>query len=93
MGSYMAIHNHLFLLHVCCSHLSMLVAGKREYNHKALHEKCQALKNLEKGISNKDLAAKYGVPKNTSSTWIKNKERLLDSPEKGSRIKQQKLRS
>ena len=29
---------------VCCSHLNMLVAGKRKYNHKALREKCQALK-------------------------------------------------
>jgi len=41
----------------------MLVAGKRKYNHKSLREKCQALKDLEKGMSNKDVAAKYNVPK------------------------------
>ena len=25
-------------------------------------------------MSNKDLAAKYGVPKNTLSTWVEKKE-------------------
>ena len=54
----------------------MLVAGKRKYNHKTLREKCQVLKDLEKGMSNKDVAAKYGVTKNTLSTWVKNKEKL-----------------
>ena len=40
----------------------MFVAGKRKYNHKTLLEKCQALKDLQEGMS--DIAAKYGVPKN-----------------------------
>ena len=57
----------------CCSHLNMLVAGKRKYNYKTLREKCQALKDLEKGMSNKDVTAEYGVPKKTLSTWVKNK--------------------
>ena len=70
----------------------MLVAGKRKYNYKLFREICQALKDLEKGMSSKDVAAKYGVPKNTLSTWVKNKEKLLlDSLEKGSNIKRQKL--
>ena len=71
----------------------MLVAGKRKYNHKSLREKCQALKDLEKGMSNKDVAAKYNVPKTTLSTWVKNKEKLLDSLEKGTNVKRQKLRT
>ena len=33
-------------------------------------EKCKALKDLENGMSNKDIAAKYGVPRNTVSTQI-----------------------
>ena len=44
-------------------------------------------------MSNKDVAAKYNVPKNTLSTWVKNKEKLLDSLEKGTNVKQQKLRT
>ena len=46
----------------------MLVAGKRKYTHKTLCEKCQVLKDLEKPVSKKDIAAKYNVPKNTLST-------------------------
>ena len=42
-------------------------------------------------MSNKDVAAKYGVQKNTLSTWVKNKEKILDCPEKESNIKRQKL--
>ena len=46
---------------------------KRQLSVKSLGEKCQTLKELEKGLSNKDVAEKYGVPKNSISTWIKNK--------------------
>ena len=46
----------------------MFVAGKQKYTHKTVREKYQALKDLEKGESNKDLAAKYNVPKNILST-------------------------
>ena len=55
----------------------MVVAGKRKYTRKALREKYQALKDLEKGEGSKNLAAKDNVPKNTLLTWVKNKEKLL----------------
>ena len=71
----------------------MLVAEKRKYNHKILREKCRALKDLEKRESNKDVAAKYNVPKNTLSTWVKNKEKRFDALEKGTNVKRQKLKS
>ena len=71
----------------------MLVAGKQKYTHKTLREKCQALKDLEKRESNKDVAAKYNVPKNTLSTWVKNKEKRFDALEKGTYVKRQKLKS
>lgn len=51
------------------------------------------LKDLEKGMSNKDVPAEYRVPKNTWSNWVKNKEKLLDSLGKGSNIKRQRLRT
>ena len=47
---------------------------KRKFSVKTLIDKCNALRDIEKGISNKDVAVKYGVPKNTISTWVKNKE-------------------
>ena len=36
---------------------------KRKRNVKSLGEKCQALKGLEGGLSNKEIAKKYGVCK------------------------------
>ena len=70
----------------------MLIARKRKYNHKTLLEKCQSLKYLEKEMSNKDVVARYSVPRNTLSTWVKNQEKLSDSLGKGINIKRQKLR-
>ena len=57
-----------------------------------LNEKCRALKDIEKGLSNKDAALKYGVPPNTISTWIKNKEKYLKALENNCSSKKQKLR-
>ena len=69
----------------------MLVAQKRKHVHKTLQGKCQAVKHIEKGFPNKDVATKYGVPKNTISTWIKNKDKILSSLEKGQNVKRRKL--
>ena len=59
-----------------------MVPIKRRLNNKPIGVKCKALKDLEKGMTNKDVAAKYGVPKNTLSTWVKNKHKLTTSVEK-----------
>ena len=69
------------------------MAGKGKYTHKTLREKCQTLKDLEKGESSKDVAGKYNVPKNTLSTWVKNKEKHFDALKKGTNFKRQKLKS
>ena len=70
----------LFSLYVVVLFIfKILVTGKRKCTHRTLREKCQAVKDLEKGESNKDVAAKYNVPKNTLSTWVKNKEKLFDA--------------
>ena len=71
----------------------MLIAQKRKYVYETLRKKCQSLNDLEKGLSNKDVAAKYGVPKNTLSTWVKSKEKLFAALEKGHNVKRQKLRT
>ena len=71
----------------------ILVTGKRKCTHRTLHEKCQAVKDLEKGESNKNVAAKYNVPKNTLSTQVKNKEKLFDSQKKGTIVKRHELKS
>ena len=66
---------------------------KRTLNNKSLVEKCKALKDLENGMTNKDVAVKYGVPKNTVSTWTKNKEKwLLSLEKKGMNSKRKNMR-
>ena len=40
------------------------------------------MKDLENELSNKGVAAKYDVPWNTISTWVKNKQKLTASLEK-----------
>ena len=67
------------------------MAVKRKLAVETLAEKCQALRDLENGISNKNVAEKYGVPKNTVSTWLKNKEKLFTTLEKSSN-KRKKVR-
>ena len=50
-------------------------------------------KNIEKGLSNKEAATKYNVPKNTISTWVKDKDKILSRLEEGQNVKDgQKLR-
>ena len=64
---------------------------KRKLNTKRLGEKCNALKDLESGMSNKEVAEKYDVPKNTISTWLKNKNKYRADSDKSSN-KRKKLR-
>ena len=65
---------------------------KRNLLLKTLHEKCKALKDIEKGLSNKDASKKYGVSPNTISTWIKNKEKYFKALEDNCSSKKRKLR-
>ena len=50
---------------------------KRKLNTKTLKEKCDILTHIEKDLSNKEAADKFDEPKNTISTWIKNKEKIF----------------
>ena len=53
--------------------------------------KCKWPKDIEKALSNKELAAKHNVLKNTISAWVKNKDKILPSLEEGQNIKRQKV--
>ena len=65
---------------------------KRNLLLKTLNEKCKALKDIEKGLSNKDASKKYGVSPKTISTWIKNKEKYFKALEDNCSSKKWKLR-
>ena len=48
---------------------------------KTWKEKCDILSHIKKGMTNKEAADKFGVPKNIDSTWIKNKEKFFQALE------------
>ena len=68
------------------------IASKRKLNTKSIKEKCDALKEVEDGKAKLQVAAKYGIPKNTLSTWLKNKDKIFEATKKGSNSKRQQLK-
>ena len=64
---------------------------KRKLSVKAVLEKCNPLRYMEKGISNNEVAIKYGVPKNKKSKGVKNREKYFKAKESAS-SKKRKLR-
>ena len=65
---------------------------KRKLSVKTLNGKCKALKDIKKGLSNIDASEKNGVPPNTISSWIKNKEKYFKALEDNCSNKKRKLR-
>ena len=50
---------------------------KRKLNVKNLNEKCKALRDLESGLSNKEVAQKMECPKTQSLPVLKTKQSFL----------------
>ena len=71
----------------------MVSAATRTISLKSLKEKYDALKDLEKGASNGSVAKKYNTPKNTLSTWVKNKQKIIIALNGGTNPKCKKLRT
>ena len=60
------------------------MATRRKHREVTLKVKFEALKELEKGRQNKDVAKQYGIPGSTLATWKKNKENIFDAFENSS---------
>ena len=59
-------------------------AVKWKLKNTKLIQKCQIIRQIEKGMTNKEASEKFGAPKNRISTWMKNKDKLFDSLEQSS---------
>ena len=68
------------------------MATKRKHNEVTLKVKYEALKELEKWRSNKDVANQFGIPCSTLATWKKNKEKIFDAFENSS-LKRQRVKT
>ena len=54
---------------------------KRKLKNTKLIQKCQITRQIQKGMTNKEASEKFGLPKNTISTWMKNKDKLFEGLE------------
>ena len=52
---------------------------KRKLNTTTLKEKCDTLSQIDKDMTNNEAVDKFGVPRNTISTWIKKKEKFFQA--------------
>ena len=68
------------------------IATKRKLNTKSIKDKYSALKEVKDGKTKSQVAAKYGISKNTLYTWLKNKDKIFEATKKGSNSKRQRLR-
>ena len=49
---------------------------KRSHNETSMKNKYDALKELEKGVAQKEVALRFGVQKSALSTWKRNKTKI-----------------
>ena len=54
---------------------------KRKLNTTTLKKTCDILSHIEKDMTNNEAVDKFGVPRNTISTWIKKKEKFFQALE------------
>ena len=59
------------------------IATKRRVESTSYKIKYKALEELEKGTPHKDVAFLFRVPKNTLSTWKKNKDKIFEKYNSG----------
>ena len=52
---------------------------KKEASRSEFEVKYKALKELEKGSPNKDVANQFSIPGSTLATWKKNKEKIFEA--------------
>ena len=55
------------------------MATKKKHHEVTLKVKYEALKELEKGRPNKDVANQFSIPGSTLANWTKNKEKIIDA--------------
>ena len=67
------------------------IASKCKLNTKSIKDKYKALKELEDGKTKLQVAARYGIPKSTLSTWLKIRIKF-SKPRIKANSKRQRLR-
>ena len=69
-----------------------LVQAKRKCQARPLKQNYEALQEVAKGAPKSTVALKYNVPNNTLSTWIKNKDKIIQSYRECGNVKRRRVR-
>ena len=69
-----------------------LVQAKCKCQARPLKQKYEALQEVAKGAPKSTVARKYIVPNNTLFTWIKNKDKIIQSYRECGNVKRQRVR-
>ena len=69
-----------------------IIVTKRKHHEVTLKVKYEALKEMEKGRPNKDVAKQFSIPGSTLATWKKNKEKIFEAFQNSS-LKQKRVKS
>ena len=80
-----------YLKDSCSFFIMATIASKRKLNTNSIKDKYSALKEMEDKKTRLQVAAKYDIPKNNLSTWLKNKDKIFEAMKKGSNSKYQRL--
>ena len=68
------------------------MATKRKHHEVTLKVKCETLKELEKGRSNKNFANQFSISGSTLATWKINKEKIFEAFQNSS-LKRQRVKT
>lgn len=68
------------------------MSAKRRHNELTLKIKYEALKELEEGRSNKEVAHRFNVPASTLATWKKHRDKICEAYQ-NSPVKRQRIRT
>ena len=71
---------------------SIKIASERKHHKVTLKVKYEALKELEKGRPNKDVANQFSIPGSTLATWKNNKEKIFEAFQNSS-LKRQRVKA
>ena len=55
-----------------------VLSKKRKNNHQSIETKYRAIMSVGDGRKKSEIAKELGIPANTLSTWLKNKEKIID---------------
>ena len=69
-----------------------LVQAKCKCQARPLKQKYEALQEIAKGAPKSTVARKYIAPNNTLLTWIKNKDKIIQSYRECGNVKRQRVR-